>query len=145
MRATSCSMIGRHPELQLRNGRSAMQCRYCEQKSAMRGRWEVALNFRRMASSAASGANACSNAARWKPGLFVAPIQAPFDAHEEQAQLVVLVLVGMQNVCTMLVEQPRNAGHESFAIRAIDEQNSGVFHSFFRGSDRIASLDARPC
>jgi hypothetical protein len=54
--------------------------------------------------------------------------EAPLDAHEEQAEIVVLVLIGMQDVRTVLVEEPGNAGHQPFTVRAIDEKNSCVFH-----------------
>ena len=70
--------------------------------------------------------------------------RAPLDAHEEQAQIVVDVLVGVQNIRAALIEQPRHARHEPLAIRAVDQQNGGILHLQFRlrlctlGIDRIA-------
>ncbi len=49
-------------------------------------------------------------------------------AHEEEAELVVLMLVGVENVGAALVEQRRDAGHQALLIRAVDEQNGGIFH-----------------
>ena len=75
-----------------------------------------------MPSSAASGVKAVLE--RFK----IEAVQLPLDAHEEEAQVVVDVLVGVQNVRAALVEQPRNARHQALAIGAIDQQNGGIFH-----------------
>ena len=55
--------------------------------------------------------------------------QAPLDAHEEEAQFVVLVLVGVEDVGAAFIEQRRDARHQALAVRAIDEQNGGIFHA----------------
>jgi hypothetical protein len=57
--------------------------------------------------------------------------KTPFDAHEEEAQPVVLVLVGVQNVGPMPVEQRGDAGHQTPLVRAVNQQNGGIFHTFF--------------
>ena len=53
--------------------------------------------------------------------LEVEAVQLPLHAHEKQAQLMVLVLVGVQDVGATLVEQARNARHQSLAVGAIDQ------------------------
>ena len=58
-------------------------------------------------------------------------VQRPFHAHEEQAQVVILVLVGMQNVGSVLVEHSGDAGHQTLAIGAVDQENGCVFHGLF--------------
>ena len=42
---------------------------------------------------------------------------------------MVLVLVGVENVGAVLVEQRGDAGHQALPVRAVDEQNGGVFHA----------------
>ena len=49
------------------------------------------------------------------------PVQRPLDAHEEQAEVVILVLVGVKNVGAMLVEQAGDAGHQALLVRAVDQ------------------------
>src|SRR5262249_39160407 len=48
--------------------------------------------------------------------------------HEEEAQLVILMLVGVKNVGAALVKQAGDAGDESLAVGAVDQENCGVFH-----------------
>jgi hypothetical protein len=50
-----------------------------------------------------------------------APIQRPLDAHEKQAKVVVLMLVGVENVCAVLIEQAGDAGHQALAVRAVNQ------------------------
>jgi len=49
-------------------------------------------------------------------------VEPPLDAHEEEAQFVVLVLVGVEDVGSMLGKQRGDAGNETFLVGAIDEQ-----------------------
>jgi len=58
-------------------------------------------------------------------------VQRPLHAHEEEAQFVVLMLVGVEDVRSMLVEHRGNTRDQTSPVRAIDEQNSGFFHAFF--------------
>ena len=46
--------------------------------------------------------------------------KVPLDPHEEQAQLFVLVLVGVQNVSPMAVDKVGDSGQNALAVRAID-------------------------
>jgi hypothetical protein len=52
----------------------------------------------------------------------------PFDSHKEQASFVVLVLIGMHDVCAMPVKKARNSRHESFAVRTVYEEDDRVTH-----------------
>ncbi len=57
--------------------------------------------------------------------------KSPFDTHEEEAQFVVLVLVGVEDVGAAFVEHSGNASHQALPVRAVDEQNGGVFHTSY--------------
>ena len=51
------------------------------------------------------------------------------DAHEEEAKLDVLVLVGVEDVGVVLLdEEVGDGGDETFAVRAVDEKNGGLGH-----------------
>ena len=52
-----------------------------------------------------------------------AAFERPLDAHEEQAQFVILVLVGVKDVRALRVEQACDARHQALAIRAVDQQD----------------------
>ena len=109
-----------------------MQCRYCEQNSAIRGGREPVLSCQCIPSSSASRANSPRNASRSNRSrrrVLRLPVQPPLHPHEEQPQLVVLVLVGVQNVGAVFVQQAGDAGHQTLAVRAVDEQNGCVFHA----------------
>ena len=62
-------------------------------------------------------------------GCDVKAIERPFDAHEEKGCFVILMLVGMDDVGAVLVEHAGDAGDKTFAIGAVDEQNSGLCHA----------------
>jgi len=49
--------------------------------------------------------------------------QVPLDAHQEQAHLVVNVLVGLQDVHAVLKDKIRNARHQPFPVGARNQQN----------------------
>ena len=66
-------------------------------------------------------------------GIFT---KAPLDAHEEEAEIVILVLIGVQDVCSVLVEQPGHTRHQPFTVRAIDEKNGRILHAAFSLRDR---------
>jgi hypothetical protein len=60
-------------------------------------------------------------------------------AHEEEAELDILMLVGIENVSVILLyKEVGNGGDETFAVRAVDEENGGLGHgsalirAFFR-------------
>ncbi len=118
-----------------------MQCRYCEQNNAILGSREPELSFQRIPSSRASGAKAALNPSRSNAcggealeefcaeGTF--SVERPLDAHEKEAQFVVLVLVGVEDVGASLVEQAGDAGHQTLLVRAVDQQNGCVFHLHF--------------
>ncbi len=55
--------------------------------------------------------------------MAVAICKRPLDTHEEEAELVVLVLVGVQDVGSLIVEKRGDARDEAFLVRAIDQEN----------------------
>ena len=59
--------------------------------------------------------------------------QVPFDAHEEQLALRVLVLVGVEDVGVVPVQELADGGDDAFAVRAIDQQDGSVLHDGPRG------------
>jgi hypothetical protein len=51
------------------------------------------------------------------------------DAHEKEAKLDILMLVGVEDVGVVLVnEEVGDGGDEAFTIGAVDEKNSGLGH-----------------
>ena len=60
--------------------------------------------------------------------LQVEAFERPLDAHEEQLQLVVLVLVGVKDVGSMRVKEVGDSGHYPPAIGAVNQQDGGVLH-----------------
>jgi hypothetical protein len=56
-------------------------------------------------------------------------IERPFDAHKEEASLVVLMLVGVNDVGAVLVQDAGDGGDETFAVGTGDEQNGGILHA----------------
>ena len=57
--------------------------------------------------------------------------QVPFDAHEEEAEIVVLVLIGVENIGSPIVQKTGDRGDNSFAVGAMDQENGGVRHLYF--------------
>jgi hypothetical protein len=57
-------------------------------------------------------------------------VKSPFDAHEKESQVMILVLIGMQNVGASFVEQAGDAGHQTLAVRTINQQNGRIVHPF---------------
>jgi hypothetical protein len=55
-------------------------------------------------------------------------VEIPFHAHEEQAKIVIVVLIGVEDVGPVFVQQPGNTGHESLPVGAVDQQNGCVLH-----------------
>jgi hypothetical protein len=53
----------------------------------------------------------------------------PFDAHEEQTGFVILVLVGMHDICAVPVKEARDPGDQAFAVRTVYEQDCRVTHN----------------
>jgi len=62
-------------------------------------------------------------------------LKRPFDAHEEQAQLVILVLIGVQDIGAMRIEEVGNGGHQAFPVGTINQQNGSV--SWFQSRLRV--------
>ncbi len=58
-------------------------------------------------------------------------IQGELDAHEEEAKLVVLMLVGVQDIGVMLEQEIGDGRDNSFAVGAIDEQDSGLHKAWW--------------
>ena len=61
--------------------------------------------------------------------------QSPLDAHEEEAQFVVLVLIGVQDVRAPLIEQRRNPGHQPRPVGTIDQQHRRLLFHDTQGSN----------
>jgi hypothetical protein len=59
----------------------------------------------------------------------VESVERPFHAHEEQAGLRVLMLVGMGDVGAETKEQAGNARHQAFAVGTVDQQDGGIGHA----------------
>lgn len=55
--------------------------------------------------------------------------ERPFHPHEKQAGLMVLMLIGMNDVGPMFIEHARNRCYQTFTVRAIDQQDGGVIHA----------------
>ncbi len=111
-----------------------MQCRYCEQKSATRGlphsrvklpahrqflRQRRKLPLESFQIEDLSGV-ALSRLARARV-LSAALGKGPLHAHEEEALLMIFVLIRVQDIGATLVEHSGDAGHQPFAIGAIDK------------------------
>lgn len=60
-------------------------------------------------------------------GIGVA-VERPFDAHEEEAEGAIDVLIGVEDVGSVLVKERGDAGDETFLVGAVDEEDGGVFH-----------------
>ena len=57
-------------------------------------------------------------------------VGSKLDAHEEETQLDVLMLVGVENVGVVLLnEEVGDGGNETFAVGAVDEKNGSLGHS----------------
>ena len=50
-------------------------------------------------------------------------------AHQEEAGLLVGVLIGVQNVAVVPVDEVGDGGDFAFAVRAGDQQDGGVLHA----------------
>ena len=58
-------------------------------------------------------------------------LHVPFDAHEEEPQVVILMLIGVQYIRSVGVKKAGDSGDESFLIRAVDEENGRIRHIDF--------------
>jgi len=56
----------------------------------------------------------------------VEAIERPFDAHEEEAGFVVLMLIGVDDVGAEAVEQAGDRGDQALAVGAVDEADGRV-------------------
>ena len=50
------------------------------------------------------------------------------DPHEEEAQLCVLVLVGVQNIAAVREQKIRDGGYQSLAIGGVQQQDCAFVH-----------------
>ena len=55
--------------------------------------------------------------------------QFPLDAHEKQPEVVILMLIGVKNICAVSVQETGDLSDDSFLVGAMNQQNSGVRHS----------------
>ena len=53
----------------------------------------------------------------------------PFDAHEEQAPLGILMLIRMQDVGIMPIQKLADSGDDPFTVAAVDQKDGSVFHA----------------
>ena len=58
-------------------------------------------------------------------------LQVPLHAHEEQPEIVVLVLIGVKNVGAVAGQETGNARDDSLAVRAMNQKNGGIWHCFY--------------
>ena len=73
------------------------------------------------------GANFRVNSA----GLEAKLLEVPFDAHQEQVALAVLVLVGVQDVGIVPVQEFADGGNDPLAVGTVDQQDGGVLHGSY--------------
>src|SRR5437867_8902518 len=66
--------------------------------------------------------------------------EVPFNAHQKQTALGVLMLVGVQDVRVVAVQKIGDRRDDPFAVRTIDQEDGGVFHRQ-RSLIRFASVD----
>ncbi len=73
----------------------------------------------------------------------VSVVGGKLDAHEEEAKLDILMLVGVEDIGVVLLHKKiGNGGDETFAVGAVDEENGGLGHgaalirAFFREAPR---------
>jgi hypothetical protein len=52
----------------------------------------------------------------------------PLDTHEEQVALLVLVLVGMEDVGVVAIEEVGHGGDDALAVGAVDQEDAGLCH-----------------
>src|SRR5439155_14347003 len=64
--------------------------------------------------------------------------EVPFNAHQKQTALGVLMLVGVQDVRVVAVQKIGDRRDDPFAVRTIDQEDGGVFHR------QALSCDLRP-
>jgi hypothetical protein len=65
--------------------------------------------------------------------------QVPFDAHQKEVSLGVLVFVGVERIAVSAINEIVDRGIQAFLIGAADEQDGGVFHPTLPPSARLAS------
>ena len=70
--------------------------------------------------------------ARCRLAIVLRQVKPKLHAHEKQAPVVVLVLVGMQNVGASLIEHAGHSRHQPLAVGAVNQQNSRIFHRLSR-------------
>ena len=56
----------------------------------------------------------------------IEPAQVPFDSGQKQAQVRVLMLVGMKDIGVVAEEEIRHHGDDPFAVRTIDQRDGGL-------------------
>src|SRR5580658_5411223 len=60
--------------------------------------------------------------------LDVESVQRPLDAHKKEPSIVILMLVGVNDVRSVTVQKASDPGDEALAVRAGDQHDGGVFH-----------------
>ncbi|MCU1224030.1 MAG: hypothetical protein JWQ42_2123 [Edaphobacter sp.] len=58
----------------------------------------------------------------------IEPLQQPFDPHEEELFVMVLMLIGMRDIGPEAVQHSRDRGDQPFLVRAGNQKNSGFSH-----------------
>src|ERR1035441_3228255 len=59
-------------------------------------------------------------------------LEIPLHAHEEEAEIGVLMLIGMQDVGAVPVQETGNAGYDALAVGAVNQKNSGIWHERYK-------------
>ncbi len=52
-------------------------------------------------------------------------VQRKFDAHEEESEVDVLMLVGVQDIGVVMDEEVGDGGNDALAVRTIDQEDCG--------------------
>ena len=72
-------------------------------------------------------------------GRQVELLERPLHAHEEQPQILILVLIGVQDVRAVRIQKVGNCGDQALAVGAIDQENGGV-SVFHKCVDEVACV-----
>ena len=103
-----------------------MQCSYCETEKRHARPARPSKPACHCISRATPPAAGTPRGTRRRPGA--KSVQIPLHAHEEEAQIVVLVLVGVQDVGPVPVQKARDAGDDPFPVGTVNQKGCGVRH-----------------
>ncbi len=94
---------------------------------------ELPAHFKFLSKGRKGGNKGCYGVVGWHSRI---GFDGPLDAHEEEAEGVVLMLIGVKDVGALRIEQSGYTGDEALLVGAIDEQN-GAFGTGLRAGLRV--------